>query len=240
MNAIYEPKGRALEYSPLALNLYTGCPHGCKYCFAANSRWKTKEEFHGRVYPRKGILDAVEKDCKKMEGDPRPILMCFHCDPYPGAVCNDVTRPALELLEKYKMTAQILTKAGMLAVRDFDILKRNDWQFGTTLLFRNDLKRKEWEPAAAPVNNRIETVLEAHNQGIKTWVSVEPVVDTDEALAVIRTMRDYVDFWKVGKINHRPEIEKKIDWTFFLYRVRELLGDCPHLIKHYLLKAAGE
>ena len=36
MQAIYKPKGRALEYAPdgLALNIYDSCPHGCTYCFA--------------------------------------------------------------------------------------------------------------------------------------------------------------------------------------------------------------
>ncbi len=240
MKAIYVPAGRALEYSPLALNLYTGCAHGCKYCFAADSRWTTPEQFHSNVQPRKGILAAIERDCKRMKGDQRPILMCFHCDPYPPAEVEDVTRPALEILEKYNMTAQVLTKAGMRAARDFDILKRNDWQFGTTLLMADDELRRRWEPLASPVADRMDTIIHAHEMGIQTWVSVEPVVNADEALSVIRTLMGYVDFWKVGKINHRPEIEKEIDWTFFLYRVRELLGNRPHLIKHDLLKAAGE
>ena len=34
MSVIYEPKGKAREYSPLALNLYLDCSHGCKYCYA--------------------------------------------------------------------------------------------------------------------------------------------------------------------------------------------------------------
>ena len=33
MGYIYEPKGRAREYGELALNLYSGCRHGCKYCY---------------------------------------------------------------------------------------------------------------------------------------------------------------------------------------------------------------
>lgn len=241
MKAIYEPKGRALEYSPLAVNLYTGCPHGCKYCFAANSRFTKPETFHANVQPRKGILKAVESDCKRLKGDPRPVLMCFHCDPYPPeGTCDDVTRPALELMEKYNMTAQVLTKGGTLALRDFDILKRNGWKFGTTLLFWDDELRKEWEPNAATVVSRELAVIEAHKAGIETWVSVEPVVDAGEALAVIRGLLPFVDFWKIGKINHYPAIEKSIDWTWFLFRVRELLGDRPHLIKEDLLTAAGE
>lgn len=34
MKPIYEPKGRAKEYGDCAINIYTGCPHRCYYCFA--------------------------------------------------------------------------------------------------------------------------------------------------------------------------------------------------------------
>lgn len=241
MRAIYVPSGRALEYSPLALNLYTGCAHGCSYCYAPSSLKRKRDEFHLNVQPRKGILEAIEKDCKRMKGDPRPILMCFHCDPYPPeGTCEDVTRPALEILEKYKMTAQVLTKAGLLATRDFDILKRNDWQFGTTLLLYKDTSQAKWEPNAATYESRHAAIIKAYQMDIRTWVSVEPVVDTCEALSIISDLRDIVDFWKIGKINHQPDIEKSIDWKKFLADVRSLLGDRPHLIKHDLLKAAGE
>lgn len=240
MKAIYVPVGRALEYAPLALNLYTGCAHGCEYCFAADSRWTTPEKFHSNVNPRKGILAAIEKDCKRMKGDTRPILMCFHCDPYPPAEVEDVTRRALEILQQYSMTAQVLTKAGSRAERDFDILKRNDWKFGTTLLLRSEASICKWEPRAASAENRINTIRVAHARGIQTWVSVEPVINPHEALWVISDLLPYVDFWKIGKINHRPDIEKSIDWKRFLAEVRSLLGDRPHLIKHDLLMAAGE
>ena len=36
MKPIYEPKGKAKEYGDLAINIYTGCPHYCFYCFAPN------------------------------------------------------------------------------------------------------------------------------------------------------------------------------------------------------------
>ena len=30
---IYNPKGKAAEYCEYALNIYTGCPHGCVDCY---------------------------------------------------------------------------------------------------------------------------------------------------------------------------------------------------------------
>ena len=206
MKAIYEPGGRALEYSPLALNLYTGCTHRCSYCFAADNRFVDKEKFHGDVKPRNGILKAIERDCKRMEGDPRAILLCFHCDPYPPAEVEDVTRRALNILAKYNMTAQVLTKGGRRAIRDFDILKQDSWQFGTTLSLMTDARQQKWEPNAATIHDRCMTIMQAHKAGIHTWVSVEPVVHGGEALDVIEYLLPSVDFWKIGKMNHRKEI----------------------------------
>lgn len=36
MKPIYKPKGAAKEYGDYAINIYTGCPHNCFYCFAPN------------------------------------------------------------------------------------------------------------------------------------------------------------------------------------------------------------
>ena len=53
LDVVYVPKGAALEYAPLAVNLYTGCSHGCKYCFAPACLHVTREEFSVPV-ARKG------------------------------------------------------------------------------------------------------------------------------------------------------------------------------------------
>ena len=37
MKPIYAPKGKAKEYGDYAINIYTGCPHRCYYCFAPNA-----------------------------------------------------------------------------------------------------------------------------------------------------------------------------------------------------------
>jgi len=59
--------------------------------------------------------------------------------------------------------------------------------------------------------------------GIRTWVSIEPVIDPDQALALIEERHPLVDHWKIGKINYDKEIENKIDWYKFREEGRNLL-----------------
>ena len=58
MKPIYKPKGAAKEYGDLALNIYTGCPHRCFYCFAPNVLHKDRETFHSYVC---AVLDCKSK-----------------------------------------------------------------------------------------------------------------------------------------------------------------------------------
>ena len=63
MNVIYEPKGRAREYSPLACNLYMGCTHGCKYCYAPACMHKKPEAWHEAARARsENVLKLFERD----------------------------------------------------------------------------------------------------------------------------------------------------------------------------------
>ena len=58
MKPIYEPKGKAKEYGDYALNIYTGCPHRCYYCFAPSVLRRDREKFHSDDADR--VLEAIE------------------------------------------------------------------------------------------------------------------------------------------------------------------------------------
>ena len=136
------------------------------------------------------------------------------------------------------MQAQILTKGGARAVRDFDLFQKHNFIFGSTILFKDDQFRKKWEPHAAPIEVRFDVVREARRMGIRTWISLEPVINAPEALKVIEELHDCVDFWKIGKINHLPAVEKLTNWRVFYSEVTELLYSlgAQYYIKKDLLK----
>lgn len=241
MKAIYEPRGRAAEYAPLACNLYRGCTHGCRYCYVPRCLHASKESFHAEVRERRGVLDAFARDAEKLAGDPREILFCFTSDPYPERCPSSATRWALMRAGLNNLRATVLTKAGKRAMRDFDILKEHGFTFGTSLVFIDDELRAKYEPHAAPVAERLTALAAAKTAGLRTWVSVEPVVVPAEALRVIALCADIVDHWKIGKLNHGPHldgelagIEREVDWKRFYV---ELIGTLQSLNADYYIKA---
>lgn len=234
MPIIYEPRGKAREYSELAVNLYTGCSHACRYCYCPAILRKTIDAWASDPRPRKNILRDLRHDAKKLQGDPREILLSFMSDPYHSDEAARLTRDALELLEQYDLRVQILTKGGRRSTQDFDILLRNRWKYGTTIIFQSEAHRQDWEPGAPPVAERMDALRQAHAMGIFTWVSVEPVVDPAEAIRVVETLRGEVDFWKIGKLNHDRKREAAIDWCRFLLDVEAALEGCHYMIKNDL------
>ena len=223
MPIIYEPKGKAREYSPLACNLYSGCEHGCIYCYAPDILYKNKIEFC-QAKPRNNILRLLEKDCIKWQDPKEIVLLCFTCDPYqPIETEYRLTQKAIYMLNMYDFPVQILTKGGLRAVKDFELLAKNPKNaFSVTLTHDNLDISKQWEPGAAPPDERIESLKIAHNMGIKTWVSFEPVIDPEAVYRLIDITHAFVDLYKVGKMNYHP-ISKTIDWRTFRIKVESLL-----------------
>ena len=226
---IYEPKGKAKEYGDLALNIYTGCPHCCYYCFAPNVLHKTKEDFHQHVEPRPGIVEEVRKQLEKEKITDKLIHMCFTCDPYPTGYDTSATREIIKLLKDYGNHVQILTKGD--GSRDFDLLDSEDW-YGITISCDGELARAA-EPKATPPAIRLHALEEAHKKGIKTWISFEPVLDTETVFYCIASDFDLFDKVKVGKLNYH---KSDIDWYSFGHTIEKLLQEagCDYYIKDSL------
>ncbi len=215
MNIIYKPKGRAKEFAELALNIYKGCTHGCKYCYNTKPGYITSDDYFSSPNPKMDIISKLRKDCEKLAGTDCPeILLSFVGDPYQPAERElGLTRETIKVLIEYDLPFTILTKGGLRAARDFDLLKNYPkFRFGTSLVFANRADCNEWEPDAASPESRVAGIIRAKSKGIKTWVSLEPVIDPMQALAIIEKLSKFVHHWKIGKINHMPEIESQYDW----------------------------
>lgn len=231
---IYEPKGRAREYSPLALNYYKGCSHGCLYCYVPKMIGRFNSEYnHGEVQSDIDI-DKIERSAKRLEGCGKQILLSFTGDPYCG-VNPEATTEVLKVLNKYNHKVAILTKGGSRALEDIEIIKSfgERIKIGATLVFDNDNDSLKWEPGAALPQDRIEALRELKNEGIKTWVSFEPVIVPSQSLNLLSRV-DFVDHVKIGKINNYNNIDKGIDWDSFIFDAVKICRE--NGVKFYIKK----
>ena len=222
---IYEPKGKAREYSPLAVNLYKGCGHGCAYCYVPAATFITRDEFDNQVEIKKDAIERLEASAKQFSGTDQQVLMSFSTDPYNSL--NDemqLTREALKIFLKYKIPVAILTKGGEKVLKDYDIIKQfgKHIKVGASLTFKNNTDSKKWERNAALPAERFNTLKILHGLGIRTWASMEPVIDPDQSLNIMNTTCRFIDEYQVGRVNH---IKSEIDWKDFLYKAITILSD---------------
>ena len=243
MSIIYEPKGKAREYSPLALNIYLSCTHRCEYCYAPGCRHQTKDQYFASPFPRSGIVDKL-KDELEHDVPKEQVLLSFIGDVYCETKdANRATRECLELLLKYKVPVAILTKGGKRCLKDLEIFKSfgEHIQVGTTLTFDNNDDSMKWESGAALPDERLETLKILHSEGIKTFASFEPVIIPQQSLNLMKKSLEYIDVYKVGKLNNYKGLDKSIDWKDFLEKSLDILRNAgkAFYIKHDLRQAAA-
>jgi len=231
---IYAPAGQAGEYAPLAANPYRGCGHGCAYCYVPNVIKMPRKEFDNAAVSRPDYLSYLRKDAQKYQaaGITEQVMFSFTTDVY-----NDnnieLTRPSIKILIKHGLGFCTLTKGGTRALGDLDLFRPDRDAFASTLTSLDDRFSRKWERRAALPGDRIAALKRFHSAGIFTWVSLEPTLDVEASLAIVRATHRFVDLYKVGRVNYQRMMTKTTDWRDYTMRMLDLLNrlDAGHYIK---------
>lgn len=244
LKVIYEPAGRAREYAPLACNPWIGCTGGCVYCYAKHMARKEAKVFHCQPYKRIHIERQFTEDCLKLmrSGDDRIIFLSFMCDPFQKMIGPeaDTIYAMLKMAWYYKRSIRTLTKVPS-HVRWSELNDPIDFgvsisSFGTS--------SHTLEPGTDLYGTKLDSLETAKRLGHTTWVSMEPVLDPEACLQVLREHQNIVDFWRIGKLNARDaamkKIEMEIDWKAFGLAVRDILPREKYMLKEDLLGEMGE
>lgn len=218
---IYEPKGRAREYAALACNIYRGCDHGCFYCYAPSATQRPRDYFYIST-ERPKFLQRLRSELRRKRGNGEQVTLCFTCDAYQQLdVEVGLTRETIRLLHQGGYSVAVLTKGGSRSLRDLDLFGPGD-AMAATLTFLDDDRSRAWEPHAAMPSDRLQALRQFHEAGIETWASLEPVIDPATSLEIIRQTLDYIELYKVGKLNYHPRAQE-IDWAEFATQAVDLL-----------------
>ena len=229
---IYVPKGQAGEYAPLAANPYRGCGHACAYCYVPRVLKMTRSEFDAGAKPRPDYIHNLTKDARKYQkaGITEQVMLSFTTDPYhPGD--NSLTRDTLQVLRDHGLGFCTLTKGGTRALRDLDLFRPDRDAFASTLTSLDDVFSRKWERGAALPDDRLKALQKFHAAGIFTWVSLEPTLDTESSLEIVRRVHEFVDLLKIGRANYLP-MTKTTDWRAYTELMIDLCGKFG--VRHYV------
>lgn len=231
---IYAPAGQAGEYAPLAANPYRGCGHGCAYCYVPAVLRMPRPEFDAGAIERPGFIEALTKDARKYQaaGSREQVMLSFTTDPYhPGD--TTLTRRTLEVLIEHGLWFCTLTKGGTRALRDIALFRPARDAFASTLTSLDDAFSLKWERGAALPADRLRALRLFYEAGIFTWVSLEPTLDVESSLRIVEETHEFVDLFKIGRVNYLP-MTKTTDWEGYTLRMVDL---CRRLgVQHYVKK----
>lgn len=202
-----------VEYGDYTLNHVQGCSHGCKYpCYAMQmaKRFGKVKTYEDWCEPKlaENTLDILEKELPKLKDKIESVHLCFTTDPFMYGY-DDVEKTSIEILKKintYGIKCTVLTK-GILPITLSKLSEKNE--YGITLVSLNETFRKKFEPNAAPIKDRIKALKALHDEGCKTWVSIEPYPTPnilEQNLEDILKAISFVDRIIFGRMHYNKEI----------------------------------
>jgi DNA repair photolyase len=167
----FDPWRSALCTCPpkLTFNPYTGCDHGCVYCYASSYIPKFS---HCR--PKKNLTQRLRSEATKLNG--QIISISNSSDPYPRLEAKTaLMRSCMEILSRHNCKVQIITKSN-LVVRDTDLLGRIPSMVSLTITTDDDTTARILEPYAPPVSERLKAIERLVQKGIPTAVRIDPIL----------------------------------------------------------------
>ena len=167
-----------VEYGDYTLNHIQGCSHGCRYpCYAYMlakrfGKVKTYEEW---ITPEiaENAMEILDKEIPKFKDKIKILHLCFTTDPFMYGH-KDICDLSVEILKKAndaEIRCSVLTK-GILPAELADLPMDNEYGITVVSLDQNFIN--QYEPGAAPIQERIAALRQLSARGCKTWVSIEP------------------------------------------------------------------
>ena len=185
------------------MNHILGCSHGCKYpCYAfmMARRFGKTASYEDWLEPHlvSNTLEILDKEIPRLKSRINSVHLCFTTDPfmYGYEEIKNMSLAAILKLNDAGIKCTVLTE-GLLSSELATFSKENE--YGITLISLNEEYRKRVEPGAASYKDRLAALRYLHDQGCKTWVSVEPYPtpnlieqDLDDILEAIDFRIDYL------------------------------------------------
>ena len=241
--AIYNPSGRAGEYSYWACNFYVGCSNGCKYCYCkkgilAGVMGQDKPQLKKCFEHETHALDIFQKELVQNlhELKQHGLFFSFTTDPMLPEE-ELLTWPAIGYATHMEIPVKILTKCthwvdDFLKIDFTGAKEKQFYAFGFTLTDHDEL-----EPGASTNIQRVMAMRKLHRAGFKTFASIEPIIDFYSAKECIKATLGYCDLYKIGLMSGKKydvyEAGTFVEW------LNELIEEPKIYLKESIRKLTG-
>jgi DNA repair photolyase len=153
----------------LTLNPFSGCDHGCLYCYASSYIPNFTE-----CRPKKDLLTTLKREATKLKGE--VVSVSNSSDPYPRIEAQlGWTRKCLEILAENDCRIQIITKSNIV-VRDDDLLTKVPSTVALTITTADENLSNILEPKAPTPSQRIRAAQDLIRKGIHVSVRIDPII----------------------------------------------------------------
>lgn len=221
-----------VEYGDYTMNHVFGCSHGCKYpCYAflMAKRFGKVKDYNDWLEPYlvSNTLELLRKEIPKLKHKINSVQLCFTTDPFMFGYdeIKEMSLSAIDLLNSNGIKCITLTK-GLLPKELAEYSKENE--YGITFISLNENYRKDMEPNASSYAERLASLKYLHDNGCKTWISMEPYPTPnliEQELIPILEAVSFTDKIIFGKANYSKEVSNYKHYKKFYNEQAEIVID---------------
>ena len=156
--------------SKLSLNPYTGCPHGCLYCYA-----RSYIPNFSCCRPKADLARRLDREAARVPPG-RLVAMSSSSDPYPPMEEKlSLSRSCLKILRDRGLAVQVVTKSCLVA-RDAHLLAGMRASVAITLTTLDDSISRILESGAALPGQRLKAMEKLAALGVPVSARIDPII----------------------------------------------------------------
>ncbi|MCQ8903285.1 MAG: radical SAM protein [Methanothrix sp.] len=231
----------------LSLNPYTGCAHGCLYCYASSY-------IRGFSDCRpKGGITRLSSQLARLRGD-ELISISNSSDPYPPVERElGITRSCISLIKRRGLRLQIVTKSDIV-LRDVDLL--SDMRAAVSMTITSLRLDSRLEPGAPSSIQRLRAIRGLADSGVPVAARIDPIIpgindceidelvesvaDAGSSYVISSTYKARHDSWRRMSLEF-PEVMQSLRPMYFEHGER--IGGYRYLpseIRHAIISRVRE
>ncbi len=162
------------------LNIYRGCSHNCKYCYAIYSHEFLGEQDFSKVFVKTNIAEQLDKELSSPKWNRDIINIGGVSDSYQTVEEEMKIMPeVLKVLIKHKTPAIISTKSNLI-LRDYyliaELSKLTYVNIASTITTLNEEDRKKIEPDSSTSLERFKLLKEFRKTNASVGLHTMPII----------------------------------------------------------------